>query len=822
MENYNGCIVSDRKKLKNQSPFMFRNYFRISFRSLSMNKGFGFLNVFGLALGLTCCLLILFFVLDELSYDKFNTKAERIYRVNTDTKYGASFSSRAIAAPAVALSMVKDFPEVEKAVRLFPDQEYVKKDGQMILEDKMAYTDADIFDIFTLPAVEGNLNIALIQPHSVVITESTAKKYFNTIHVIGKTFNFFGDSSIHHITGVIQDIPMQSHFHFDFFLSMVDLKESYNDHFNAIWPFSTYLLLKKGAGYKDIEAKFPNMLRDKLDFYDALMKHGDYLRLNLTPLLDIHLQSNRTNELGRNGNMEYVKIFSAIALFILIVASINFMNLSTARYSSLAREVGVRKVLGCHRKNLVIQFLAESLFITFLASLVAVFLAWAFFPFFKELCGKDLMLTGPILRQLFPLSILIVFTVGILAGVYPAFFLSSFRSVEMLNGKIAMGFKAAGFRSMLVVFQFSISIILIAGSLVIYRQLRYIEKKDIGFNRTHVLVVKNMNDLKGPEALQLKNELIQLPGITTASLSSFLPTGSRRWINYVGTRTNILETQFWPVDENYLTTLGMQLAQGRDFSKQFLTDTSAMIINETAAKMLGFQNNSLDQKLFHGSPEKEFHIIGVVKDFNFSSLRKNISPLAMTLMTPSIRKEEGDGPDNLIIRVNTEHLPALVNRLEKKWESFSTPDHFDYSFMDEDFNSIYQGEQRIGKIFMVLTLLTLLIASLGIFGLAAFAAEQRTKEISIRKVLGASMQKIVMLLSKDLLRLVCFAMLIGFPIAWLLMQKWLQDFAYRVDMSWWVLPIAGVTALGLAFITVSYQSVKAANANPINSLRAEK
>jgi putative ABC transport system permease protein len=800
---------------------MFRNYFKTSFRSLLQNKGFALLNVFGLASGMTCCFLILFFVIDELTYDQFNKKAERIYRVNTETKYGGSFSSRAIAAPSVALSLVKDFPEVEKAVRLLPDQEYVKKDGQMILEERMAYSDADLFEIFTFPAVEGNLDIALIQPHSVVITESTAKKYFHTIHVIGKTFNFFGDSSLHRITAVIKDIPRQCHFHFDFFLSMVDVKESYNDHFNAIWPFSTYILLKSGSAYKNLEAKFPDLLRNKLDFYDALIKHGDYISLNLTPLLDIHLQSNRTNELGRNGNIQYVHFFSAIGLFILIIASINFMNLSTARYASRAKETGVRKVLGCRRKYLIAQFLAESLLISFLASLLAVLFAWILLPLFNQLCGKDLPLSTAIFTRYSPFLMLIVFAVGILAGAYPAFFLSSFRPIEVLSGKIAMGFKAAGLRSLMVVFQYSISIILIVGSLVIYEQLHYIENKNIGFNRNHVLVIKNMNDLKSAEAIQLKNEVLQLPGVAAASLSSFLPTGNRRWINYIGTRSNTLETQFWPVDEDYLKTLGIQLSQGRDFSAHLLTDTSSMIINQTAAKMLGFQNNSLNQQLFHGAQEKEYHVIGVVKDFNFSSLRKNISPLAMILMTPSIRKEEGDDPDNLIIRVNTDHLPGLLKRLEKKWQSFSLPDHFDYSSMDEDFDGIYQEEQRAGKICMVFTLLAILIASLGLFGLAAYAAEQRTKEIGIRKVFGASAQRIAILLSKDFLRLVVYAMLVAFPIAWLLMNKWLQDFAYRADLSWWVLAIAGISAMGIAFIPVCFQSIRAAKANPINSLRAE-
>jgi putative ABC transport system permease protein len=764
-------------------------------------------------------------VSDELSFDRYNTKAGRIFRVNTELKTGSTITSRAIASPAIAEALVNNFQEVEKTVRLFPGGgQLFKKGVEFVQEDKVAYCDPDIFDVFTLPMIDGNPKTALTEPYSAVITESTAKRYFNRTRVVGQNLFIAGDNNkitLHKITGVIKDIPKQSHFHFDFFLSMADVQDSYFKTFATILPFNTYVLLKPNSDYKEVEDKFHSLILKNLDFEAASEKQGDYYRLSLTPLTDIHLQSNRTDELESNGNKEYVNIFSAIALFILVIAGINFINLSTARSSDRAREVGVRKILGSPRKYLIGQFLTESITVTMVAALLAVIAGWMLLPLFNRLSGKNLSITLQTILWLIPVLTVTIFVVGILAGIYPAFFLSSFRPAQILKGKSFVGFKGSGLRNFLVVLQFSISIFLIIGTLVIYSQLRYMQNKDLGFNRNKVVVVKNINALDDKQALILKQEVKQLPGVIDATLSSFLPTGSRRWTNWISTSTDGIQTQFWPVDEDYLPTLGIKLSIGRGFSKILPTDSSAIIVNETAAKMLNIADEPLNQTIYKGDLKKEFHIIGVVKDFNFSSLKDNITPVALLLTTPAMKKYEGDGPDNLSIKITTDHLAALLAGLENKWKSFSPQQSFTYYFMDEEFDAIYRSEQRMGRIFMIFTSLAIIIACLGLFGLAAYAAEKRSKEISIRKILGANMSTIVGMLSRDFIRLIFFAILISMPVAWYSMQKWLQGFAYRANIHWWILAIAGSLALLIAFITISFQSVKAANTNPARTLRSE-
>ncbi|HWK07649.1 MAG TPA: ABC transporter permease [Puia sp.] len=798
---------------------------KTAFRSLLKNKGFTFLNVLGLTLGLATCLLILFYVTDELSYDRYNTNADRIFRVNTDVKLGSNLTSFAIAAPPASAALTRNFPEIESSVRLLKSQSArFKKGNQDIKEYQVANSDPGIFSIFTLPMLEGDPNTALTNPNSVVISAGAAKKYFNTTHAIGKILEQIGDSdhiTIYTVTGVMRDIPTQSHFNFDFLLSMESIPESRNTNFYSIYPFSTYILLRPGVDPQRLEAKFPAFMRRALTTggysYDAFEKGGNYMKLNLTPLTDIHLTSNRTDELGPNGNRQYVSIFSAAALLILLIACVNFMNLSTARSANRAREVGVRKVLGSPRKYLIAQFLSESVLITLAATLLAVVAAWALLPLFNQLSGKTLAITAPMLGWLLPCLGAIVIVVGVLAGSYPAFFLSAFQPIDVLKGKLAMGFKGGRLRSALVVFQFSISIFLIIGTLVIYHQLHYIQSKDLGFDRNQVLVIKNTDALRNPRLLQ--QEIKSLPGVLNITLSSFIPTGSQRWHNFgtTSTSTHPLGTEFWPVDTGYLNTMGIQLSQGRNFSSQLSSDSSAIIVNETAARMLGYAGAPLDKKVtysFNGG-QREFHIIGVVKDFNFNSLRDNITPLAM-VMAPGWE-------DNLSVRIQPAQtdLPALLAQLEDKWRTFAPRQHFVYSFMDEDFDALYRTEQRLGRLFGIFTFLAIIIACLGLFGLAAYAAEQRHREIGIRKILGAEVSALVLLLSRDFIKWVLLAVLIAVPLAWWAMSKWLESYAYRDSLPWWVLAIAALSALVIAFITISFQSIRAALANPVDSLRAE-
>jgi len=809
---------------------MIKNFIKTAFRSLMKNKGFTAINVLGLALGLATCLLIVFYVFDELSYDRFNTKTDRIYRVNADIKFGGIANSYAVSPALLASAMKNDFPEIEQTVRFRGRGGYqVKKGNQNIQEWSMIYVDPSIFSVFTLPMTDGDPATALKEPHSVVITERTAKKYFDRTNVVGKVFTF-NDTTQYKITGVIKDMPKQSHFNFDFLMSMSTIGESRENSWFSN-NFNTYLLLKPGADPDKLQAKFDDFLKKEAGpqlmsilhlTFAKFEQSGDYFRLNLTPLKKIHLESNRVAELDANGNLQYVLIFSVIAIFILLIACVNFMNLSTARSSNRAREVGVRKVLGSPRKYLIAQFLTESIMITLAATLIAVFAAWALLPLFNQMSGKELSVTPQILGWLIPVLFVIIIVIGCLAGSYPALFLSAFQPIEVLKGKLSAGFKGGFLRSFLVVFQFTISIFLIIGTLVIYNQLKYIQNKDMGYDRDHILVVQNISSLSSAKAVTLRNEIKQLADVKEVSLSEALPT----W-NYGNSTTlfkdkiidqkRALNTQDWGVDENYIPTLGIKMAVGRNFSSQMATDSSGLIINQAAARLLGF-TNPVNQLLYKPMDNlakvlKEYHIIGVMKDFNFRSLRENVTPMVF-MMQP--------GGNAMTVRIKSANIPLLLSQVKNKWNELSPNQQFGYSFMNEDFDAMYKVEQRTGVISVAFTSLAIIIACLGLFGLAAYAAEQRTKEIGIRKVLGANVSTLVGMLSMDFIKLVLIAILFASPLAWWAMNNWfLQGFAYRQNIQWWVVAVAAGAAVLIAFITISFQSIKAALLNPVKSLRSE-
>ncbi|OOQ61851.1 ABC transporter permease [Mucilaginibacter pedocola] len=808
---------------------MFKNYFKTAFRSLKKNKGFTAINVLGLALGLCVCMLIVFYVIDELGYDTYNSKADRIYRVNNDIKFGGKTTQYAVSPAPLAQTFLNDFPEVEQTVRFRERGGFnVRKDGQNVQEDRMVYVDSTLFDVFTLPMIQGDPKTALTEPRTVVINETTALKYFNATNVVGKTLTF-NDSIPYKVTGVIKDIPKQSHFRFDFFLAMTALDESKEDAWLSN-NFSTYIVLKKGADPKVLQAKIPAMIEKyvggqlqaatKMSYAD-FEKDGNYFKMTLMPLLDIHLRSNVNDELGRNGNIQYVYIFSAVAVFILLIACVNFMNLSTARSSNRAREVGVRKALGSPRSALIAQFLSESVLVTFAATIIAIISAWLLLPVFNQMADKQLAFTAQTVLWLLPALLFIVIVIGCLAGSYPAFFLSAFQPVDVLKGKLSTGFKGSNLRSFLVVFQFSISIFLIIGTLVIYHQLKYIQAKDLGYNRDQVLIVNNTGVL-GPQAKAFKEEVKRMTGVVNATMTGYLPTGG--WNN----NTTLFEsptldtkhavnTAIWDIDEDYVSTLGMKIKYGRNFSAEMKTDSTAVILNEAAVKVLGYKD-ALNKELYlpldnMAKKLQKLHVIGVVRDFNFSSLRENISSLVFIL-------DRNSGA--LSVRLTPANATAVLAQIKDKWHTFAPNQQFNYSFMDENFENAYRTEQRIGSIFIAFTSMAIIIACLGLFGLAAYAAEQRTKEIGIRKVLGASVGIIVGMLSKDFIKLVVLSIIIASPLAWFSMQHWfLSGFAYRDTIKWWIVAAAGGGAVVIAFITISFQSVKAALANPVRSLRSE-
>ena len=802
---------------------MIKNYLKTAYRSLLKNKGFTILNVLGLSVGLATCLLIVFYVVDELSYDRFNTKTDRIYRISTDAKLNGNAGIYATSEVTWNNILKTSFPQVEKVARLIdkdglflsPQKFYIKKNNADILERKVVFTESSIFDVFTLPMIDGKPAHALDEPNTAVITESTAKKYFNKVDVTGLTLTI-NDTNTYKITGVIKDIPKQSHFHYDFFLSFSSRPESKATG----WGYAglhNYLLLKPGTNVAKLEKALTD-IDIKNSYNPSTWTTGDnHLRMFLKPLVDIHLRDiDAQYPLEKGGNIQHVYIFSLIAIFILLIACVNFMNLSTARSSNRAKEVGVRKVLGSARKYLVAQFLTESVLITLLSAIVAVALAFMLLPLFNQMADKQLVVTSQTIVWLIPSLLIIVLVVGFLAGSYPALYLSSFQPIAVLKGKISAGFKGGFLRSFLVVFQFSISIFLIIGTLVIYNQLSYIQNKNLGFDRNQVLVIKNTNTL-GKQAKILKNELKQLPGVSNATMSSYQPTGdeSLKTGLFPHRKIDIKEdilTEFWSVDEDYINTMGLHLIGGRNFSKDMSSDTAAMIVNEAFARKYG-QLDPLNKDVFRDSfGLQQYHIIGVVKDFNFASLKDNIGPLAMVYDT-----------DNgaISVKIHSANLTALMSQIENRWKGLSPGQPFTYSFMDQDFDATYRVEQRFGSMFISFSTLAIIIACLGLFGLAAYAAEQRTKEIGIRKVLGANISTIVGMLSMDFIKLVLISMLIATPLAWWVMQKWLQDFAYRTTIQWYILAAAGFTAIIIAFITISFQSIKAALSNPINSLRSE-
>jgi putative ABC transport system permease protein len=809
---------------------MFRNYLKVAWRNLWRNKAYSLLNITGLATGLACFLLIALYVLDELNYDRFYPNSDRIYRINADIRFGGSELHMPFSSDMMGQVLKKDYPEVEDYARVYNSQgsKMIKKGNEFINERSVAHVDSTFFRIFNLPALQGDPKTALDGPGSVVITETAAKKYFGTSQAMGKTLETSDNQNTpYKVTAVIKDLPLNSHFRFDFYFSMKNVRYNWGRFLSH--NFHTYLLLKKGTDYKTFEKNFTQyidtyclpearqfmQITNMNDFKNA----GNKLEYSLIPMRDIHLYSDRPFEFIAGGNVQYVYIFSAVALFILLIACINFMNLTTARSAGRAREVGIRKVLGTERNKLVRQFLTESILMAVLSQGIAVLLVWLVLPLFDKVADKSINIGSLFGLQSLPLLVCLPVAVGLLAGSYPAFFLSRFKPIEVLKGKLNLGAKSGSLRSVLVVFQFATSILLIIGTIVIYEQLHYIQTKDLGFKKDQVLIVDGLDALgKNKEAF--KEKVMQMSGSVSGTLSSYLPvtSSSRNDRSYskspVMDATNGIDMQAWYIDYDYMKTIGMEIIKGRNFSRDYPSDSTAVIINETTAKFLGYEDPIGKRIYTAGSGNKtiSYTIVGEVKNFNFETLRQNIGPLSFFLTT--------DG-DLASFKVSTPNIKTLVVQMEALWKTLAPGMPFSYRFLDEAFNQMYVSEQRVGEIALIFSVLAILIACLGLFGLASFIAEQRTKEIGIRKVLGASVQGIVRLLSKDFLALVAIAFAIASPLAWWTMNHWLKDFAYRIHIGWWVFLLAGLTALIIALGTVSFQAVKTALMNPIKSLKTE-
>ena len=804
---------------------MLKNYFKTALRNIRKNKLFSFINILGLSLGMATCFIIMLYVHDELSYDKFNTNAANIARVIFKADINGGKINESVTMPPVAQTMKNDFPEVQDATRLlnYGSSKILYKD-KVFKNDRLAFADANFFSIFTLPMTEGDAKKALLQPHTIVITQTTAKKYFGDEDAIGKSIILSVDNNQPYtVTGVIKDIPANSHFHFDMFASMASYADSKSDSWMD-GGYHTYLLLKPGADLRRMDARFPAMVKKYMGpqiqrrmglSLEQFTSKGNTLGFTLQPLTDIHLYGDTNNEFEPGGNAMYVYIFGGIALFMLIVACINFINLSTAGAAKRAKEVGVRKVAGSNRFQLIKQFLSESILVAFCALIVAFAIVDLALPAFNNFAGKQLSFdTKPIL-----VFIGLGLLVGVIAGIYPAFYLSSFKPIAVLKGKLVANHKSFGLRSSLVVFQFFISVALIIGTIVVYQQMKFIQNKDLGFNKEQLITIPNSYALGNNEKV-FKQQMLQDPRVVNATMSWYKPAGPSNYNNALaypqGNDKQIVSGVDYHVDEAYIPTMGMKVLNGRNFSKDFATDSAAIILNETAAKALGWNAvTAVGQTVIRQNSDRgnnfPYHVIGVVKNFNFKSLHEAISPLYMTL------NPEG----GLIFKIKTADVAGLLATMKKQWNSYESGEPFEYNFMDELFNNTYSTEQKTASILNLFSVLTIFVACLGLFGLVTYTAEQRRKEIGIRKVLGASVTQVTSMLSKEFLKFVLIASLIAFPIAWWAMNKWLQSFAYRIHISWWIFLAAGTIAILIALVTVSFQAIKAAVANPVESLRTE-
>src|SRR5450631_462691 len=687
---------------------MIKNYLTITCNNLQNNKIYSFLNITGLAIGLASFLLITLYIMDELSYDRYNDKADRIYRINSDIKLGGGELHMPVTSDMMGQLLIKDYPAIEQYTRIYNSNgsKMIKKDKVFIIEDHVAHVDSTFFDVFTLPAIAGNTHTALNEPNTVVITESTAKKYFGSTDVVGKSIETNDDKNpIYKITAVIKDIPSNSHFQFDFMFSMKNAGYEWGQLTSH--NFHTYLLLKKGADYKQLEKNFDQYIDHyvlpsvrqfiQIKSMDEFKKAGNRLDYSLIPLTKIHLHSDRSFELSPSGNIQYVYIFGAVALFILLIACINFMNLTTARSAGRAKEVGIRKVLGTERRFLIFQFLTESTLMVIFSLILAIVIAYLVLPLFNDVASKSMVLGSLFSPYILPLLIALPFVVGLLAGSYPAFFLSGFRPIEVLKGKWKMGSKKGGsLRSLLVIFQFSTTIILIIGTLVIYRQLHFIQTKNLGYNKDQVVIFNNAGVLN--ENLNAyKTELLKYPGVLHATVSNFLPVeGTSRSDQSFSkslpmTATNGFDMQTWYVDDECIKTLGMQILNGRDFRKSAVSDSGSVIINETCARVLGYKN-PVGMQIFDSDNKKKtesFTIIGVVKDFNYESLKQPVAPLCLFL---------SKGSATISFRIEPGAMNGFLAKSETLWKQFSPSMPFNYQFMDDAFSQMYQSEQRVGKI----------------------------------------------------------------------------------------------------------------------------
>jgi putative ABC transport system permease protein len=801
---------------------MLRNYLKIAVRNLWRNKIFSGINVIGLSVGLASCLLLFMYITHELSYDDFQQKADRIARVTMEYSMEGHTAKIPQTGTKVAPEFGRQFPEIESGVRLINRDGIVSNGDQQFSEKRIVFADSAFFSLFSFHLIKGNPQTALAGPNLVVLSETTARRYFGTENPVGKTLriNTGGSFRDYSITGVVSDCPANSQIKYDLLTSFMTLPAAKSEEWYSA-NYATYLLLRKPEDIAYLQAKIPGFM--KTQFSKEEMSGSNYLTYNLEPLRRVHLYSDVEGSFEPNGDLTYIYIFGSIALLILLIACVNYVNLATSRAVERAQEVGVRKVMGAMQRQLFGQFIGESVIVTSIALVLALLLASLTLPLFNTL--SDRQFSVGVWFQ--PANLLLLLGVGVvvslIAGSYPALVLARFQPIRVLKGHL----KTAGagqFRKALIVFQFAITAFLIISTLLVRNQLTFIQKKKLGYSKDHVLMLPVDKQVK-EKIRSLKSEFRQSADVQQVSMASESPV----FINggYGMRRANRPDANYkmvagLQIDEDFIKTVGLQLVAGRDLTQMDVEQAMHpdgdslnyyhFIPNESAVKELGWTpQQAIGQKIDMGG-NRRGEIKAVVADFHFASMKQKIGPL---ILFPEM------GGEVLLVKLSGSQLPNTLQFLERKWRTLIPDRPFSYEFMDEEFNKLYVAETRTGRIFSVFAFLSIFLACLGLFGLSAYTTAQRTKEIGVRKVLGASVFNIVGLLSKDFLKLVLIAIVLASPIAWYAMSRWLRDFAYRIDIDWWVFALAGVLAVGIALLTVSFQSIKAALMNPVKSLRAE-
>jgi putative ABC transport system permease protein len=802
---------------------MIKNYLKTALRIMLRQKAYSAINIAGLSIGIAASLIIIIYVADELSFDKMHQDAKRIYRVGFAGRLQGNSVQTANSPAPVAEALQREVPQVAEVVRFGLWRTMPMSVGDKnFTENHVLVADSNFFKFFSFPIVKGNIETFLQGPNKVVITESVARRYFGNDDPIGKIMMRGAERTAAEVVGIAKDPPHNSHITFDVVLS----GESWDFMHDTGWTSNnlyTYFKIHAGTDVNSVKTQLDRMVETnmgaELEKYTGMTfkqfrEQGNDVGLFIQPLLDIRLKSNITDEIMPNGNIQYLYIFAVIALFIILVACINFMNLSTARSSNRAKEVGVRKTIGALRSRLIFQFISESMLYAIISTLLALAIIGVSLQPFNILAGKELNLS--ILAHPVVIAALVMFTliIGLVAGSYPAFYLTAFKPTEVLKGKIRSGFKNSVLRNVLVVFQFIISIALIFGSLVVYRQLDYMQKKNLGFDKENLVSLLHTMSLK-TNAQAFKTELQSNPLFKGASYANNLPP-RLTWTNVFrkgGSEQDFL-LHVYQVDVDHLKTMGYEIMEGRFFSRDFKTDTAAIVLNETAYKQMAFKN--LDEAVvlsYHTETPTPLKVVGVLKDFNFHSLRDNVKAMGVLL---------GPEPNfEMAIRLAAGNSREQIKELETIWKKYAPDAAFEYSFVDQNFDALFRAEQRMSQIILIFTLLAIGIACLGLFGLAAYTAEQRAKEISIRKVMGASVSQVMILLSKDFTILVMIAFIIASPLAWYAAEQWLSGFANRIPIDTSFVIISGLISLMIALATISYQSINAARENPINAMRSE-